>query len=225
VLVSPWIDPGVESRRLQHTSVLATVKKMFGLPSFLTKRDASAATFDDLFTLRTAPRDDTPQTLPRADLPEVSSDPEDPSSPGNARIDNTQQQVNEGLHMLTSHGHGSQAMPSTQHEASLHLQRRISDYLKRQKARKKTQASFRIAKDARGGYRWQLLGTDGKPVAASAQSYPTKAASRKAATSLSDLAGNASIVEAEAAAPSRKPRKAAPAKKSKAAPAKKKQKR
>lgn len=213
VLVSPWIEPGVESRRLQHTSVLATVKKLFGLPNFLTKRDASAAVFDDLFTRRTAPRDDTPRTLPRAPLPEVSADPEDPHSPGNARIDNTQQQVNEGLHQLTSHGRGSEAMPSTQHEASVHLQRRVRDYLQRQKARKKSQASFRIAKDARGGYRWQLLGADGKPVAASAQSYPAKAAARKAASSLADLAGNASIIEAQEAAPSRPGRTAAAGKK------------
>lgn len=213
VLVSPWVDAGVESRRLQHTSVLATVKKLFSLPNFLTKRDASAATFDDLFLRRTAPREDAPKTLPRAPLPEVSSDPDDPLNPGNARVDNTQQQVNEGLHLLTSQGRGVSAIPSTQHEASLHLQRRIRDYLQRQKARKKSQASFRIAKDARGGYRWQLLGDDGKPVAASAQSYPTKAASQKAATSLVDLAGNARVVQAEDAAPSSKPRKAAPAKK------------
>jgi phospholipase C len=227
LLVSPWIDPGTESRRLQHTSVLATVKKLFGLPSFLTKRDASATPFDDLLTRRETPRDDTPTKLPRAPLPEVSSDPEDPSSPGNARIDQTQQQVNQGLHQLTSSGAGNEPMPSTQHEASLHLQRRVRDYLQQQKARKKAPASFRIVKDARGGHRWQLMGTDGKPAAASARSYPTKAAARKAATSLSELAGHARIVEAEDAAPSRKRAPAAPARKKQApaAPARKKQKR
>lgn len=40
---------------------------MFNLPSFLTKRDAWAATFDDLFL--TTPRTDCPETLP--DAPKV----------------------------------------------------------------------------------------------------------------------------------------------------------
>jgi phospholipase C len=213
ILISPWIDPGVESRKLQHTSLLATVKKLFGLPSFLTKRDASATPFDDLLTRRATPRADAPLKLPRAALPPVSSDPDDPANPGNKRLDQTQEQLTHGTHVLTAGAAGDEPMPSTQHEASVHMQKRVRGYLQQQKARKKSQVSFRIVKDARGGYRWQLLGADGKPAAASARSYPTKAGSRKAASALSALASHASIVDADSAPPPRKPRAAAPAKK------------
>ena len=47
-----------------HTSILATVKKLWGLPNFLTKRDAWASTFENIFTLD-APRTDCPTELPR----------------------------------------------------------------------------------------------------------------------------------------------------------------
>lgn len=234
VLVSPWLDPGVESRKLQHTSVLATVKNLFGLPDFLTKRDASATPFDDLFKRRSAPRTDTPQKLPRTTPPPISTDASDPNSPGNTRLDATQQELTQGLHAMTSSGATDgtedEPLPTTQHAASLHIQRRIREYLQRQKARKQSHSSFRIAGDARHGYRWQLMGLDGKPAATSARSYPTKAASRKAAAALSSLAGGAQIVDADAPPPS-KPSRPVPAKKaappkptkkaSSAAPAKK----
>ena len=43
----------------EHSSVPATVKKIFNLPEFLTKRDAWAGTFEGLIT-RTTPRTDCP---------------------------------------------------------------------------------------------------------------------------------------------------------------------
>ena len=64
VLVSPYIAKGtVDTTIYDHASVLASVKKLFDLPEFLTQRDALANTFDHLIgdTLRT----DTPTTLPR----------------------------------------------------------------------------------------------------------------------------------------------------------------
>lgn len=65
VIASPWVGAGtVCSKQLQHTSVLATVKKVFNLPDFLTRRDAGASAFDDLFL--TKPRKSTPEKLPRA---------------------------------------------------------------------------------------------------------------------------------------------------------------
>ncbi len=50
ILVSPWVGEGVaDHRAYDHTSLPATIKTMFGLPSFLTARDAVAATFDRNF--------------------------------------------------------------------------------------------------------------------------------------------------------------------------------
>ncbi|KAK4344844.1 hypothetical protein RND71_035020 [Anisodus tanguticus] len=46
----------------EHSSIPATVKKIFKLGDFLTKRDAWAGTFDTLIT-RTTPRTDCPVTL------------------------------------------------------------------------------------------------------------------------------------------------------------------
>ncbi len=64
ILASPYLAKGVVcSKPLQHTSVLATARKLFGIGTALTKRDAAAATFEDLFLA--TPRTDTPTTLVR----------------------------------------------------------------------------------------------------------------------------------------------------------------
>ncbi|MED6107732.1 Non-specific phospholipase C3 [Stylosanthes scabra] len=74
IFVSPWIEPAkvlhnslgpLATSQFEHSSIAATVKKIFNLPQFLTKRDAWAATFDSLLTLST-PRTDCPETLPEA---------------------------------------------------------------------------------------------------------------------------------------------------------------
>ncbi|EMS57546.1 Non-hemolytic phospholipase C [Triticum urartu] len=70
--ISPWIEPGTVVHRpsgphptseFEHSSIPATVKKIFNLGSFLTKRDAWAGTFDVVLT-RDTPRTDCPATLP-----------------------------------------------------------------------------------------------------------------------------------------------------------------
>lgn len=72
LLVSPWIEPGTvlhgpsgpyPTSEFEHSSIPATVKKLFNLRSFLTKRDAWAGTFDCVLT-RDTPRADCPRTLP-----------------------------------------------------------------------------------------------------------------------------------------------------------------
>ncbi|HTI52896.1 MAG TPA: alkaline phosphatase family protein, partial [Verrucomicrobiae bacterium] len=48
LLVSPWVGKGrVDHQVYDHTSLLATVKTLFGLPAFLTRRDARANTLAD----------------------------------------------------------------------------------------------------------------------------------------------------------------------------------
>ncbi|RLN42922.1 non-specific phospholipase C4-like [Panicum miliaceum] len=72
LFVSPWIEPGTVVHRpsgpyptseFEHSSIPATVKKIFNLDGFLTKRDAWAGTFDSVLT-RDTPRTDCPVTLP-----------------------------------------------------------------------------------------------------------------------------------------------------------------
>jgi phospholipase C len=75
VMVSPWIKrgtvvskPSKGNSHFEHTSTLATVKHLFGLPSFLTKRDAWAAPYNHLWTTTAARRSDAdcPHRLPPA---------------------------------------------------------------------------------------------------------------------------------------------------------------
>ena len=57
ILVSPWVEPGsVYNDEYRHTSLIATLRKEWGLGDALSGRDASARTFDQLFT-RDSPRD------------------------------------------------------------------------------------------------------------------------------------------------------------------------
>jgi hypothetical protein len=68
-LISPWVAAGrVDHTVYDHTSVPATIKKMFGLPRFLTARDAAANTFDRNFLpdARTVSRTNLRGLLPAA---------------------------------------------------------------------------------------------------------------------------------------------------------------
>ena len=68
LLVSPYLPKGVIcSQPLQHTSLLVTVRKLFGVPGALTRRDDGAASFEGLFL--PTPRTDTPTLLTGAAAP------------------------------------------------------------------------------------------------------------------------------------------------------------
>ena len=62
IIVSPWIDEGtVINDEYRHTSLLATLRKVWDLGDPFTDRDAAARTFDHLLS-RETPRD--PATWP-----------------------------------------------------------------------------------------------------------------------------------------------------------------
>ncbi|KAL7603765.1 hypothetical protein Lser_V15G16051 [Lactuca serriola] len=72
ILISPWIERGTvlhgpsgpyPSSQFEHSSIPATVKKLFNLKDFLTKRDEWAGTFEGILT-RATPRTDCPVSLP-----------------------------------------------------------------------------------------------------------------------------------------------------------------
>jgi phospholipase C len=76
ILISPWVNKGIviskadgptNTSLYEHSSLPATLGKIFGFKSFLTKRDEWAATFESYLTQRTTPRTDCPTVLP--DLP------------------------------------------------------------------------------------------------------------------------------------------------------------
>jgi phospholipase C len=73
IAISPWINKGTVVHRAtgpradsqyEHSSIAATVKKLYGLDEFLTKRDEWAGTFEHIFNERTTPREDCPAELP-----------------------------------------------------------------------------------------------------------------------------------------------------------------
>ncbi|XP_076900834.1 non-specific phospholipase C1-like [Bidens hawaiensis] len=74
LLISPWVEKGTVIHepdgptpysQFEHSSISATVKKLFNLDSdFLTKRDEWAGTFESYFYKRSTPRDDCPEKLP-----------------------------------------------------------------------------------------------------------------------------------------------------------------
>ncbi|CAA0806925.1 Non-specific phospholipase C6 [Striga hermonthica] len=74
IMVSPWIKKGAVINRpkgpspnseYEHSSIPATIKKVFNLSShFLTHRDSWAGTFEHVFSELTSPRIDCPEVLP-----------------------------------------------------------------------------------------------------------------------------------------------------------------
>ncbi|KAM0935932.1 putative phosphoesterase, alkaline-phosphatase-like, core domain superfamily [Dioscorea sansibarensis] len=74
IMVSPWIKRGTvmsrptgpyESSEFEHSSIPATIKKMFNLTSdFLSRRDAWAGTFERVLQGLSSPRTDCPEVLP-----------------------------------------------------------------------------------------------------------------------------------------------------------------
>jgi phospholipase C len=59
IIVSPWVEAGsVYNEEHRHTSLIATLRKSWGLGDPFTQRDASARTFEQVFS-RATPRDPT----------------------------------------------------------------------------------------------------------------------------------------------------------------------
>jgi len=77
ILVSPWVESGsVYNEEYRHTSLIATLRKTWGLGEAFTQRDASARTFEPVFSLAT-PRDPhTWATINARPVPAWTMDPE-----------------------------------------------------------------------------------------------------------------------------------------------------
>eukprot|EP00258_Populus_trichocarpa_P008445 XP_002314000.2 non-specific phospholipase C2 isoform X1 [Populus trichocarpa] len=114
IVVSPWIEKGTvvhgpngspfSTSEYEHSSIPATVKKLFNMPSpFLTRRDEWAGTFEGILQTRTEPRTDCPVQLPTPTQVRKSEPNED------AKLTEFQQEllqlaaVLKGDHILTSY--------------------------------------------------------------------------------------------------------------------------
>src|ERR1700748_977795 len=77
VIVSPWVEPGsVYNEEYRHTSLIATLRKTWGLGEAFTGRDASARTFGHVFSAP-PPRDPgTWAAIPPRPVPDWTMDPE-----------------------------------------------------------------------------------------------------------------------------------------------------
>jgi phospholipase C len=75
ILVSPWVESGaVYNDEYRHTSLIATLRKKWGLGDPLTQRDAFARTFDHLFTRETPRNPDTWTSVEARPVPEWAMD-------------------------------------------------------------------------------------------------------------------------------------------------------
>jgi phospholipase C len=77
IVVSPWVETGsVFSEEHRHTSLIATLRESWGLGDPFTQRDASARSFEHVFS-RATPRDPTTWvTLKAQPVPDWTMDPE-----------------------------------------------------------------------------------------------------------------------------------------------------
>jgi phospholipase C len=95
LLISPWARKGRADHRVyDHTSLLATVKQLFGLPDFLTRRDAAASALDPADFL------DAPRAA--ADMPANLSALVPPTPPASRRVEDKLSDLQEGLQALGS---------------------------------------------------------------------------------------------------------------------------
>src|SRR4051794_31321377 len=86
LLISPFIPKGtIDHRTFDHTSIPATLKEIFNLPSFLTQRDAAAQTFSNVVSLNTA-RSDAPRGLSSAIPASHHLAPRPPLTPEDAML-------------------------------------------------------------------------------------------------------------------------------------------
>ncbi|GJN37760.1 hypothetical protein PR202_gb26746 [Eleusine coracana subsp. coracana] len=151
IMVSPWIKKGTvvgradgptETSAYEHSSIPATIKKIFNLSSdFLTKRDAWAGTFEHIFTELDEPRTDCPETLPEIPF-------ERPTPPKeNGWLSDFQRELVElasflnGDYMLTSLAQETQRKNMTVKQADAYVRRAITSFLQASKQAKRLGAN------------------------------------------------------------------------------------
>ncbi|XP_062190958.1 non-specific phospholipase C6-like [Phragmites australis] len=150
IMVSPWIKKGTvvgrpvgptDTSEFEHSSIPATLKKIFSLSSdFLTKRDAWAGTFEHIFTELDQPRTDCPETLPEVPFERPSPAKE------NGWLSDFQRELLElasflnGDYMLTSLAQETRKKMTVK-QADAYVRRAITSFLQASKQAKRLGAN------------------------------------------------------------------------------------
>jgi len=133
LMISPWIAPKTvvhkpngphATSEFEHSSLSATLKKMFNFPRFLTRRDAWAGTFEEVWSGLREPRADCPEKLP-----EVISYPKKGILNKNSPISSLQQQMVLIAASLT--GDNETGSGWTALQGSIYIQRQVNKFFGR----------------------------------------------------------------------------------------------
>ena len=114
ILVSPWIQKRLNTTVYEHASIPATLKRFFGLNSFLTSRDSAANSFEALLMGESGFRDDTPETLPVPPLPTPAEMAQRPLRP----LDAVQRAMIQTVLSRSPRRRVSVSPPATQNDAA-----------------------------------------------------------------------------------------------------------
>jgi phospholipase C len=121
IIVSPYVPKGaVDNTVYDHSSICATIKGLFGLGEFLTRRDAQANRFDRLASLA-EPRLDAPTVLPR--IPNA-----DQLAPVDGRATELHVGLTEMAESLVDPGAGAKPAPQTEQEAGRRIRAAMDQY-------------------------------------------------------------------------------------------------
>jgi phospholipase C len=169
VLVTPWVIKGtVDSNQYQHTSIMATLRDLFGAAT-LNKRDASARSFLPTLSKLSQPRTDAPTTLTRPPIPAAT--PADTSLPLTER----EQSMIQSTAQLDGHkdsgksfgdGKGQVPMPRTRGDAAAYVPERRQAHIQFHRERRR-KATYAVRRDKSGKYHWSLSDENGNVVATS----------------------------------------------------------
>ncbi|KAF0901170.1 hypothetical protein E2562_038184 [Oryza meyeriana var. granulata] len=152
IMVSPWIRKGTVvggppggTSEYEHSSIPATIKKIFNLSSdFLTRRDAWAGTFDHIFTELEEPRTDCPETLP--EVPPSSTTKAAPPK-GDGWLSDFQRELVQlaaflnGDYMLSSFAQQQDDIQMTVKQADAYVRRAVKSFLEASKRAKRLGAN------------------------------------------------------------------------------------
>jgi phospholipase C len=182
VLVSPWIPRGfVAKDAYQHTSILATLRDLFGI-AVLTERDRQAKSFASTLSL-SAPRTDTPELLNRPPMVPGAS-----AAAMAAPPTDQQQEMWPLLSQLDGHPDSGEVTkpPKTRAQATDYVHERLLAHEAYHRARRR-KAKYRITRRA-GHYAWKLHDENGNPIAVSPHRYRSRRDAENHIAKLRDLA-------------------------------------
>lgn len=186
ILISPWIPKGmVDSTRYQHTSIMATLRDLYGARA-LTKRDAEAVSFLKVLSLQTM-RADTPQKLNR---------PPRPAPPSKAEMKSRLTEPQTEMLSIVAHldGHEDSGkeppLPATREQAIEYIAIRRAAHEKFHRERKR-KAAYEVERGENGRYTWQFRSDQGEIIARSASDFGSEQEAEAVISQMRDLAARA----------------------------------